>query len=297
MRGTAASSRARPAAHERAVHAGGPARALAMYRRLDRPRRQGELLKRDARASAGRRAQRRLTMWDWADPKVYLHDAISTDKRTRRSTPTGPIYGALRGERRLLPRDRSEDEHGEHDQARARDPDTPSSAEQPPPPGRTVSVLGRRGDLGQQTTVHSFRDGQAGTRLGRGRIRSRRRRPVPGRIGSPSAKLLPIAQGLRGLIMTTRRPRRHDDRHVLYVGPLELRRQRRDLVVVRARRRRGLFDVKTWDKTHDEKARPQGWSAFVIDNNGNGKARRLHGAEPAGRSDQDVRVASPVLWR
>jgi hypothetical protein len=32
----------------------------------------------------------------------------------------------------------------------------------------------------------------------------------------------------------------------------------------------GWFDVKAWDKTHDEKA-SQGWSAFVLDNNGNGK--------------------------
>ena len=32
----------------------------------------------------------------------------------------------------------------------------------------------------------------------------------------------------------------------------------------------GWFDVKTWDKTHDEKA-SQGWSGFILDNNGNGK--------------------------
>jgi hypothetical protein len=32
----------------------------------------------------------------------------------------------------------------------------------------------------------------------------------------------------------------------------------------------GWFDVKTWDKTHDEKA-SQGWTAFILDNNGNGK--------------------------
>jgi hypothetical protein len=30
------------------------------------------------------------------------------------------------------------------------------------------------------------------------------------------------------------------------------------------------FDTRTWDKTHDEK-RSQGWSAFVLDYNGNGK--------------------------
>jgi hypothetical protein len=32
----------------------------------------------------------------------------------------------------------------------------------------------------------------------------------------------------------------------------------------------GWFDTRIWDKTHDEKA-AQGWSAFVVDNNGNGK--------------------------
>src|SRR5688572_26946406 len=32
----------------------------------------------------------------------------------------------------------------------------------------------------------------------------------------------------------------------------------------------GWFDVKIWDKTHDEKA-AQGWTAFVVDHNGNGK--------------------------
>jgi hypothetical protein len=32
----------------------------------------------------------------------------------------------------------------------------------------------------------------------------------------------------------------------------------------------GWFDLKIWDKTHDEQ-QAQGWSAFVVDNNGNGK--------------------------
>ena len=32
----------------------------------------------------------------------------------------------------------------------------------------------------------------------------------------------------------------------------------------------GWFDTKIWDKTHDEKT-AQGWSAFVLDYNGNGK--------------------------
>jgi hypothetical protein len=33
-----------------------------------------------------------VTLWDWADPKVYLHDAISTDKRNPTVNANGPIY-------------------------------------------------------------------------------------------------------------------------------------------------------------------------------------------------------------
>ena len=36
-----------------------------------------------------------VTLWDWADPKVYLHDAIASDKRNPTVNPNGPIYGAL----------------------------------------------------------------------------------------------------------------------------------------------------------------------------------------------------------
>ena len=36
-----------------------------------------------------------ITQWDWADPKSYLHDSVSTDRRNPRLNPNGPIYGAL----------------------------------------------------------------------------------------------------------------------------------------------------------------------------------------------------------
>ena len=32
----------------------------------------------------------------------------------------------------------------------------------------------------------------------------------------------------------------------------------------------GWFDTKIWDKTHDEQ-KAQGWTAFILDTNGNGK--------------------------
>src|SRR5512144_3431304 len=36
-----------------------------------------------------------ITEWDWADPKAYLHDEVSTDRRNPRLNPNGLIYGAL----------------------------------------------------------------------------------------------------------------------------------------------------------------------------------------------------------
>ncbi len=36
-----------------------------------------------------------ITMWDWADPKAYLHDEVSTDRRNPTVNANGPIYGAL----------------------------------------------------------------------------------------------------------------------------------------------------------------------------------------------------------
>ena len=36
-----------------------------------------------------------ITEWDWADPKAYLHDEVSTDRRNPRLNANGPIYGAL----------------------------------------------------------------------------------------------------------------------------------------------------------------------------------------------------------
>src|SRR5438270_13266413 len=35
-----------------------------------------------------------ITEWDWAGPKVYLHDEIATDKRNPTVNANGPLYGA-----------------------------------------------------------------------------------------------------------------------------------------------------------------------------------------------------------
>ena len=78
-------------------------RALEAVRRLDRPHRR--------RRAAGRKPPRPqgvernvvITLWDWADPKAYLHDEISTDRRNPTVNANGLIYGAPEESTDLFP--------------------------------------------------------------------------------------------------------------------------------------------------------------------------------------------------
>ena len=44
-----------------------------------------------------------ITQWDWEDPKAYLHDEISTDKRNPTVNANGLIYGSPEESRDYLP--------------------------------------------------------------------------------------------------------------------------------------------------------------------------------------------------
>jgi hypothetical protein len=44
-----------------------------------------------------------ITEWDWADPKAYLHDEVSTDRRESDQNANGLIYGALELSQDYLP--------------------------------------------------------------------------------------------------------------------------------------------------------------------------------------------------
>ena len=44
-----------------------------------------------------------ITQWDWADPKAYLHDLVSTDRRKPTVNANGMLYGALEASADYLP--------------------------------------------------------------------------------------------------------------------------------------------------------------------------------------------------
>ena len=248
----------------------GRARALGMYADWTDRIAAGELPAATPARPQGRERNVVVTMWDWADPKVYLHDNISTDKRNPTVNANGPIYGALEESGDYWPVVDPTRNSTSQIKLIVRDPQTPSSADTPP--AAPSPYWGDEAIWSSQATVHSFAMDKQGRVWAAARIR-KPQTPAWCQAGSdhPSAKAFPISQGQRGLEMYDPKTKQlttidtcftwghlnFDDNDVLWssFGPAGVE---------------GWFDTKIWDKTHDEQ-KAQGWSAFVLDYNGNGK--------------------------
>ena len=82
-----------------------------------------------------------ITEWDWADPKAYLHDEVSTDRRNPTRQREREALWRARGERGLPPGARSGAQRGEQGAAhRAR---SEYAGRESAPDDPAVAVLGR----------------------------------------------------------------------------------------------------------------------------------------------------------
>jgi hypothetical protein len=248
----------------------GHQRALAMYADWTDRIARGDLPAAAPSRPQGRERNVVVTLWDWADPKVYLHDALASDKRNPTVNSNGPIYGALEESADYLTVIDPLRNATSKVMMRVRDPQTPSSASTLP--AAPSPYWGDEVIWNSQTTVHSFAMDKQARVWAAARVR-KPQTPAWCRAGSdhPSAKLFPISQGQRGLELYDPKTKEtttidtcftwghvnFDDSDVLWssFGPAGVE---------------GWFDTRIWDKTHDEK-KAQGWSAFVLDYNGNGK--------------------------
>jgi hypothetical protein len=248
----------------------GRQRALAMYADWSDRIAHGELPSAAPLRPQGKERNVVVTLWDWADPKVYLHDAIASDKNNPTVNANGPIYGALEESGDYLTVLDPKTNSTSQVKMRVRDPQTPSSFSTKP--AASSPFWGDEAIWNSQTTVHSFSMDKQSRVWAAARVR----KPATpafcqARSDHPSAKLFPINQGQRGLELYDPKTKEtttidtcftwghvnFDDNGVLWssFGPAGIE---------------GWFDTKIWDKTHDEKT-AQGWSAFILDYNGNGK--------------------------
>jgi hypothetical protein len=267
----------------------GRQRALAMYADWSDRIAHGELPSAAPSRPQGKERNVVVTLWDWADPKVYLHDAIASDKRNPTINPNGPIYGGLEESADYLSVIDPKTNAASRIPMKVRDPQTPSSfATKPAAPS---PYWGDEAIWNSQTTVHSFSMDAQSRVWAAARVR-KPTTPAWCQAGSdhPSAKLFPIANGQRGLELYDPKTKEtttidtcftwghvnFDDKGVLWssFGPTGVE---------------GWFNTRTWEKTHDEK-QSQGWSAFVLDYNGNGKRDAYTEPNQAADPTKDKRI-------
>ena len=269
----------------------GRTRALAMYADWTDQVAKGKLPAAAPARPQGRERNVVVSMWDWADPKVYLHDEIGTDKRNPTVNANGPVYGALEESADYMPVVDPARNTAAQIKLQVRDLKRLSQANNPP--AQPSPYWGDEAIWTSQTTAHSLAmDGQARVWIA-ARIRPNAT-PAFCQQGSnhPSAMAFPIAQNGRQMQLYDPKTRQvttidtcfgthhlnFDDNGVLWFtggGPVE-----------------GWFDTKVYDKTHDEQ-KAQGWTVFVLDTNGNGKRDAYVEPDQPIDPTKDKRVNTP----
>jgi hypothetical protein len=237
----------------------------------------------------GRERNAVITMWDWADPKAYLHDEIASDKRNPTVNANGPVYGAMEEAADYMPVVLPRTNAAEQVPLQVRDPKT----QRPGPPTQASPYWGDETIWTAQSTAHSFAmDGKSRVWVA-ARIRPNQTAEFC-RKGSShtSAQVFPIEQSGRQMQMYDPKTKKvttidtcfgthhlnFDNNDVLWYtggGPVE-----------------GFFDTRVYDKTGDEK-KAQGWTPFVLDYNGNGKRDAYTEPDQPADPTKDRRVVTP----
>ena len=212
-----------------------------------------------------------ITMWDWADPKAYLHDLVSTDRRKPTLNANGLLYGVLEASADYLPVLDPKTHTVSRVPVTLRDPNTPpASAQQvvgPSPYWGTEPIWTSRAN------VHNPMFDERGRVWITSRVRPQEN-PAFCKAGSshPSAKLFPLNNSNRHVAVYD--PKTKEMKHIsTCFGTHHLmfaEDANRTLWLSGGGPVVGWVNTKLWDETGDEE-KAQGWTALIMDINGNGK--------------------------
>src|SRR6266481_5130834 len=250
----------------------GPERALPMFADWTDRIAAGELAPTPPRPQGPERNVV-ITEWDWADPKAYLHDEIATDKRNPTLNANGAIYGAAELSVDYLPVLDPVGAAASQVRVPVRDSKTPSSADDKiaaPSP-----YWGDEAIWHSQANVHNpMFDAQ-----GRVWITSRIRpseNPAFCKEGSshPSAVLFPLKTSGRQLAVYDPKTKHFTLINTCFgTHHLVFTEDANNTLWTSSGGGGGAvgwLNTKIFDETHDEE-KSQGWTALVLDTNGNGK--------------------------
>jgi len=232
-----------------------------------------------------------ITQWDWADPTAYLHDEASTDKRDPTVNPYGPIYGALEASADYTPVLNPADHSIKQIPVPVRDPNTPLAAGGPMAPS---VYWGDEAIWDSQSNVHNPMLDARGRVWLTSRVRPAEN-PEMCLEGSdhPSAEAFPTSRAGRHLAVYD--PATDEmtligtcfGTHHLIFGEDE----NNTLWTSGGGQVIGWLNTKMFDETGDEEV-SQGWTALIVDTNGNGQ--RDEYTEPGEPVDptKDTRVTT-----
>jgi hypothetical protein len=214
-----------------------------------------------------------ITQWDWADPKAYLHDEIATDRRNPTVNANGPIYGSLEASADYSP----VLDPMRHTSSRipipVRDQNTPYAATQLVQHGSPYWA--EEPIWTSKANVHNpMLDHKARLWL-TSKVRPNEN-PAMCREGSthPSAKLTPANAAGRHLAMYDPATKK-----MTLIGTcfgthhLQFAEDANNTLWTSSGGGGGVvgwLNTKMFDETGDEE-RSQGWTALILDHNGNGK--------------------------
>ncbi|PYS36055.1 MAG: hypothetical protein DMG14_25565 [Acidobacteria bacterium] len=232
-----------------------------------------------------------ITMWDWADPKVYLHDEIASDKRNPTVNANGPIYGALEAAADYVPVVDPVRNTASQIKLTVRDPKTPSEGETKP--AKPSPYWGDEAIWTSQANAHSFSMDREGRVWIAARVRQNQTQAFC-REGSdhPSAKVFPITQSGRQIQLYDPKTKQVTTVDTCF-GTHHLNLDNNDTLwfsgsgVVE-----GWFNTKVYLETKDE-AKAQGWTPFVLDTNGNGKRDAYVEPDQPVDPTKDKRINAP----
>ena len=212
-----------------------------------------------------------ITQWDWADPKAYLHDIVSTDRRNPRVNANGLTYGTLELSADYLPVLDPVRNVISRVPLTVRDPKTPPASAptmlQPSP------YWGEEVVWTSKNNVHNPMMDERGRVWITSAVRPPEN-PAFCKEGSshPSAKLFPIASAGRHLAVWD--PKTQELTHIsTCFGTHHLmfaEDANHTLWTSGGGQVVGWLNRKMFDETRDE-VKSQGWTALILDTNGNGR--------------------------
>src|SRR6267142_3288067 len=220
-----------------------------------------------------------ISQWDWADPKVYLHDLVSTDRRNPTVNANGSLYGALEVSADYLPVLDPVKNETSQVPLTVRDPKTELASGEMAQPS---PYWGNEAIWNSKTNVHNPMIDNKGRVWITATVRPPDN-PAFCKEGSdnPSAKLFPLEKSYRHLGFYDPKTKKYTHISTCFsTHHLMFAEDANNTLWTSSGGGGGAvgwLNTKMFDETHDEE-KSQGWTALILDTNGNGK--RDEYAEP-----------------